>query len=92
MKLINLDKKHNVKIHLANSAGMFLGKDFHFDMVRVGLSMYGYEPLVKANKKLFLKPALFLKAKVTFVRTIEKGIGVSSEIKKEDLLNPNSPI
>ena len=77
LKLINLDKKHNVKIHLANSAGMFLGKDFHFDMVRVGLSMYGYDPLVKTNKKLFLKPALFLKAKVTFVRTIEKGIGVS---------------
>ena len=77
LKLINLDKKHNVKIHLANSAGMILGKDFHFDMVRVGLSMYGYDPLVKINKKLFLKPALFLKAKVTFVRTIEKGIGVS---------------
>ncbi len=77
LKLINLDKKHNVKIHLANSAGMILGKDFHFDMVRVGLSMYGYDPLVKINKKVFLKPALFLKAKVTFVRTIEKGIGVS---------------
>ena len=41
------------------------------------LAMYGYYPLVKINKNLFLKPALFLKAKVTFVRTIEKGIGVS---------------
>ena len=56
---------------------MILGKKFHFDMVRVGLAMYGYYPLVKINKKFFLKPALFLKAKVTFVRTIEKGIGVS---------------
>ena len=61
----------------SNSAGMILGKDFHFDMVRVGLSMYGYDPLVNINENLFLKPALFLKAKVTFVRTIEKGIGVS---------------
>ena len=77
LKLINIDKTQNIKIHLANSAGMILGKDFHFDMVRVGLSMYGYEPLVKRNEKFFLKPALFLKAKVTFVRTIEKGIGVS---------------
>ena len=77
LKLINIDKKHNIKIHLANSAGMILGKDFHFDMVRVGLSMYGYDPLVKRNKKLILKPALFLKAKVSFVRTIEKGTGVS---------------
>ena len=39
--------------------------------------MYGYNPLVNINENLFLKPALFLKAKVTFVRTIEKGIGVS---------------
>ncbi len=77
LKLIDIDNMQNIKIHLANSAGMILGKDFHFDMVRVGLSMYGYEPLVKTNENLFLKPALFLKAKVTFVRTIEKGIGVS---------------
>ena len=77
LKLINVNNMQNIKIHLANSAGMILGKDFHFDMVRIGLSMYGYEPLVNINEKLFLKPALFLKAKVTFVRTIEKGIGVS---------------
>ncbi len=77
LKLINIDKIKNIKIHLANSAGMILGKDFHFDMVRVGLAMYGYNPLEHINEKLFLKPALFLKAKVTFVRIIEKGIGVS---------------
>ena len=77
LKLININKKQNIQIHLANSAGMMLGKDFHFDMVRVGLSMYGYGPSASINKKLFLKPALFLKAKVTFVRIIEKGIGVS---------------
>ena len=77
LKLININKKQNIQIHLANSAGMMLGKDFHFDMVRVGLSMYGYGPSASINEKLFLKPALFLKAKVTFVRIIEKGIGVS---------------
>jgi len=77
LKKIDIDNTQNIKIHLANSAGMILGKDFHFDMVRVGLSMYGYDALLKTNEKLFLKPALFLKAKVTFIRTIEKGIGVS---------------
>ncbi len=77
LKLIKIDDAQNIKIHIANSAGMILGKDFHFDMVRVGLSMYGYQPLVKINEQLFLKPALFLKARVTFIRTIEKGIGVS---------------
>ena len=77
MKKINIDKYKKIKIHLSNSAGMLLGKDFHFDMVRVGLSMYGYNPLAKPSEKLFLEPALFLKAKVTFIRTIEKNIGVS---------------
>ena len=41
---INVDRNHEIKIHLANSAGMLLNKDFHFDMVRVGLCMYGYSP------------------------------------------------
>ena len=47
LRLINIDDTQNIKIHLANSAGMILGKDFQFDMVRVGLAMYGYKPLVE---------------------------------------------
>ena len=56
---------------------MLINKDFHFHMVRVGLSIYGYSPLDKIDKNLSLKPALFLKAKVAFIRTIDQGIGVS---------------
>jgi len=74
---INLDSNHNIKTHLANSAGMLINKDFHFNMVRVGLSMYGYNPLAKIDKKLSLKPALFLKVKVAFIRIIDHGVGVS---------------
>ena len=77
LKQINVDKNQNIKIHLANSAGMLLSKDFHHQMVRVGLSMYGYSPLPKIDKNLSLKPALFLKVKVAFIRIINKGIGVS---------------
>jgi len=74
---IKIDKKDNIKFHLANSAGMLLGKDFQFDMVRVGLSIYGYNPLINLNSELSLKPSLFLKVKVAFIRTIDKGVGVS---------------
>jgi len=77
LKQINLDQNNEIKIHLANSAGMLINKDFHFHMVRVGLSMYGYSPLDKIDKNLSLKPALFLKAKVAFIRTIDPGVGVS---------------
>ncbi len=77
LKQINVDSDPNIKIHLANSAGMLLNKDFHFHMVRVGLSMYGYSPLAKIDKNLLLKPALFLKVKVAFTRVIEPGVRVS---------------
>ena len=77
LKEINIDRNKNIKIHLANSAGMLLDKDFHFHMVRVGLSMYGYSPLSKMNNNISLKPALFLKAKVAFTRIIDKGVSVS---------------
>ena len=77
LKQINVDSFHNIKIHLANSAGMLLNKDFHFHMVRVGLSMYGYSPLAKVDKNLLLKPALFLKVKVAFIRIIDQGVSVS---------------
>ena len=77
LKQINLDRNNKIKIHLANSAGMLLSKDFHFHMVRVGLSMYGYSPIAKIDKNLLLKPALSLKVKVAFIRTIDKGVSVS---------------
>ncbi len=77
LKQINLDRNNEIKIHLANSAGMLLNKDFHFHMVRVGLSMYGYSPLAKIEKNLLLKPALFLKVKVAFIRNIDSGVSVS---------------
>ena len=77
LKQIKVDSNHNIKIHLANSAGMLLNKDFHFNMVRVGLSMYGYSPLAKIDNDICLKPALFLKVKVAFIRVIDQGVKVS---------------
>jgi len=77
LEQINIHRNHNIKIHLANSAGMLINKDFHYSMVRVGLSMYGYSPVAKIDKDLSLKPALFLKVKVAFIRIIDQGVGVS---------------
>ena len=77
LKQINFDRNNEIKIHLANSAGMLINKDFHFHMVRVGLSMYVYSPLDKIDKNLSLKPALFLKVKVAFIRNIDQGVSVS---------------
>ncbi len=62
--------------HLANSAGTLSDSRLHFDMVRVGLSLYGYFPLNDFESNLKLIPALKVKARVTLVRDVGKGIGV----------------
>jgi len=62
--------------HLANSAGTLSDSRLHFDMVRVGLSLYGYFPINNFKSDLNLNPALKVKARVTLVRDVEKGIGV----------------
>ena len=64
-------------LHLANSAGTLSDKSLHYDMVRVGLAVYGLYPSVHLHNSVDLKPVLQVKARVTHVKTIEKGVGVS---------------
>jgi len=73
---ISIKKYPNIKVHLANSAGTLIGNNFHFDMVRVGLCMYGYKPS-KFHNKLNLKQAMSLKSKVSFIRIVNNNVGVS---------------
>ena len=73
---LNIKKFPNIKVHIANSAGTLLGKNFHFDMVRIGLALYGYNPFLN-NEQINLRPALTLKSKVSFIREIDSNIGVS---------------
>ena len=75
--LKDLGKRNKILCrHLANSAGTLLDSRLHFDMVRVGLSLYGYFPVNDFESDLPLTPALKVKARVTLVRDVEKGIGV----------------
>jgi len=76
LSAISVKKYPNIKIHLANSAGTLIGNDFHFDMVRVGLCMYGYKPS-QYQINLKLKPAMSLKSKVSFIRIVDNNVGVS---------------
>lgn len=57
--------------HIANSAGIFLSKETHFNMVRPGISVYGVSPLGKPHKDL--KPAMELRAPVAMVKNYSAG-------------------
>ncbi len=63
--------------HLANSAGTIRDNSLHYDMVRVGLALYGYNPIKPINDNLGLQPALSVKARVTLIRKVPEGVGVS---------------
>lgn len=64
-------------LHLANSAATLSDPTFHYNMVRVGLAMYGLYPSAHLQSIINLKPALQLKARVTQVKTIPPQTGVS---------------
>ena len=65
-------------VHAANSAGLFAHPDAHLDMIRTGISLYGYPPAPElAQAGGLLEPALSLKAEVSMVRTLEAGEGIS---------------
>jgi len=63
--------------HAANSAAVYLHPDSYFDMVRIGISMYGLHPSEATKGLVDLKPALSLKARITFVKDLAHGEGVS---------------
>ena len=61
----------NIKMTLANSAGVLLGKNYHFDMVRPGISIYGGN--AQKNEKNTYKHVIKLTAKLIQIRQIKKG-------------------
>jgi alanine racemase len=63
--------------HLANSAGTLRTRELHYDMVRVGLALYGQSPAGHLGAEVGLQPALQLHARVRLVREVAAGVGVS---------------
>jgi alanine racemase len=64
------------KLHLANSAAALTDRSLHYDMVRVGLATYGLYPAPHL-KAINLKPVMQVKARITQVKDIASGTGVS---------------
>jgi len=72
-------KKNNFKFeiyHCANSAATLNFPQTHMDMIRIGIAMYG----LRSSEKTFslqVKPALSLKAKISYLKTVKNGEGIS---------------
>lgn len=65
-------------VHAANSAAALANPDARFDMVRLGIAMYGLSPGAGVAGMLDgLKPVMQVKARVSAVRWVEAGEAVS---------------
>lgn len=66
-------------VHAANTAAAWRFPDAHFDMVRVGLGLYGFSPGPAVTREYgdHLHPAVALTTRVLKTRTLEPGDTVS---------------
>jgi alanine racemase len=64
--------------HMQNSGGIFNYKNDFFNMVRPGISLYGYYPDTKAPKNdIGLVPVMSLKSRVNMIKEVKKNRSIS---------------
>lgn len=75
----------NLVCHCANSAAAMKFPEFHFDMVRVGIALYGLAPNPNDSAYHELKPIMQLKTPISHIKEVEKGatIGYGSSFVAE---------
>ena len=66
-----MDRDSDTRASLANSGGTFLGPDYHFDLVRPGIALYGGRAI--ENKPNPMQPVVRLRARILQVRTVNPG-------------------
>ncbi|MBS41175.1 MAG: alanine racemase [Rhodospirillales bacterium] len=83
-QLKNKEQKHlfdkirskfiSTKASLSNSAGIFLGKGYHYDLVRPGAAIYGLQPIKKEVNEI--EQVINLKAKILQTFIVDRGTTV----------------
>lgn len=64
-------------VHAANSPATILHSESHFSMVRCGIALYGLHPDPATRGKVELRPAMSVRARISFLKRIAMGEGVS---------------
>lgn len=62
------------RVSFANSSGIFLGRDYHFDLARPGAALYGLRP--RAGQPNPLRQVVRLQAKILQLRDVDRGTPV----------------
>ncbi len=79
-EIIKLLKTNNINygiLHTANSGAILDIPESYFDMVRPGISLYGYYPSLNTTESIALKPVMSLFSRVSSVRELSSGESTS---------------
>ena len=75
-KMIKILNDNNIYFkykHICCSGGLINYKDYLYNMVRIGLLIYGYYPNDSLKNNFILKPCMKLKTKITYIKELKKG-------------------
>ncbi len=78
---------HHPIVHAAATGAALLYPESHFDMVRIGIGLYGLWPAVEVREylkdRVILKPALLWKSFITEVKRLPQGSRVGYDLTEE---------
>ena len=86
-KLFKKAKLENYIRHIVASAGAILYPEAHFDLVRIGIGLYGMFPNkeLKVQTKINLKPALTWKSIISEIKSVPKGAYIGYDLTEKIL-------
>jgi alanine racemase len=77
LEQIQLSVPSGVLVHASNSAASLTRPSAHFDMLRLGIAMYGLQPSREVPLPVGFQPALTWKTVLSQVKTLPPGNGIS---------------
>jgi alanine racemase len=79
-KAIEFFEKNGVKFelrHCANSAATLKYPEYHLDMVRAGIILYGLSSCEDGDENLELRPVMSMRSVISHIKELKKGESVS---------------
>jgi alanine racemase len=74
---------HPALAHAANTAAAIALPRSRYDMVRAGIGIYGIAPAPELDGRLPLRPAMAVKARVSYVKSLPRGARLSYGLRYE---------
>ena len=74
--IVHFLKQENIYFqltHCSNTAAALLYPEYHLDMIRTGISLYGYHPDKSLENEITLQPVMKVSTHAAYIKRIEKG-------------------